>query len=60
MMTDDERFALVEKMRASQKRFFRARDNLSECKDLEAAVDRMLAQRSAGPGLFDDETKEPS
>jgi hypothetical protein len=58
MTDDDARFALVEKCRAAQKRYFRDRDNLQECKGLERLVDQMLAARHAGPTLFDDAPEE--
>lgn len=66
-MTDPERerwmsfLATVQKCRAAQKRYFRQRDNLTECKGLEAAVDEqaeiLSGQRT--PGLFDRPPADP-
>lgn len=52
-MTDDERFALVEHIRAVQTRFFRGdKSVIAEARRLEVAVDAMLKDRKEGPGLF--------
>lgn len=54
-MNDDERFALVGRMRAAQLRYFRTRDSgaLEDSKRLEREVDQMLKDRREGAGLFD-------
>lgn len=52
-MTVNELAALVEKMRAAQRRYFRHKDNLSDCKALERDVDAAIERIAAGPDLFD-------
>jgi hypothetical protein len=63
-MTDSERAELnhlrlvaaaAEKMRAAQVHYFRHRDNLGDCKQLERRLDDLLADdpQARQPGLFD-------
>lgn len=63
-MSDDERFALVEKMRRAQLLFQQRKHEYSgdkqgvhklweEARDLGSEVDAMLKSRKEGPGLFD-------
>jgi hypothetical protein len=54
-MNDREFRALVEKMRAAQRRYFRQRDNLADAKALERDVDDAIEAfvQAEQPRLFD-------
>jgi hypothetical protein len=53
---DDSFFALVARMRAAQRRYFRTRhqDDLEYSVRLERDVDNAIRDRAAGPSLFPD------
>jgi hypothetical protein len=54
-MTDADLIALVERLRAKQREYFRTRTSqaLQESKDLEQRVNRAIAERKATPSMFD-------
>lgn len=51
-MKPGEFVQLVAKMRKAQKAYFRERNNLDECKQLEKAVDRAIEEITRPPDLF--------
>jgi hypothetical protein len=56
-MSDQQFRDLVRKMRAAQAHYFRHRDNLPACKQLEREVDDELSGKRE-PGLFDNHQEE--
>lgn len=54
-MSCEEFIKMVEKMRIAQKTYFATRESswLSESKRLERLVDRAIASKEIGQGLFD-------
>ena len=60
-MADLQQIAVLARdVRKAQKRFFATRDNLYECKDLEAQLDRALKDHFEPPSLFDGGDGEES
>jgi hypothetical protein len=52
-----EFFQSVREMREAQRRYFKQRDNLPQCKALEARVDAVLAYLIGPPQLFDQQAR---